>query len=374
MRIYIIFPCLRYVDGIKFARFKVKSTVHDFSKEPKKNKKELIRIASFFSQRENKPLDSFSYLVLDIDEGRLITILEKIKKNLEVFRFLALHTEGRGIDYEHTVPYVVIPEATNPHKLSSKGWVYGYNISVDFGKQNFYQSYYSDLTRNPSLNLGIYSDTPHNQVDSNEYKVLVKKAKDKAIRSLSWYNTTYIYHLPSGADNLLKISNAFETLFKINRNKGKLTRFKELNCELKKKNIKRLLPKQKTVAINYLQEKISSQLSENVLQISGSSKLASWFKNYLYPTASAIRHGDEIEVVPSPRRSNKKRSLYYGAGASHDFLDNISFGKRLFRFLFLEVHFPANDFLRQLEVENLEKTLEADEKRLKKLETYILNT
>src|SRR3989338_11228082 len=96
MRIYIIFPCLRYINGIKLGRIRVKSTVYDFKKEPKKTQEELIRIASFFSQRENKPLDDFSYLVIDAEETKWVPILQKIKRTLEVFRFLALDNEGKG--------------------------------------------------------------------------------------------------------------------------------------------------------------------------------------------------------------------------------------------------------------------------------------
>ena len=190
-------------------------------------------------------------------------------------------------------------------------------------------------------------------------------------------NTTYSSHLPKETENLLKISTAFETLIKTNREKGKEDRLKELLSELKKRKLKKLSTDQKNVIENYLQEKLTSQLAKKIEKISGSQKLGKWFSEHLYATGSTIRHGDEIDLYPSPRDAGKRqkgKSLWYGEGASHHFLSNVYFGRRLYKFIFRELHFLASRFVKELEVQNLEKLLVSDEQRLKELEKYIFGT
>jgi hypothetical protein len=374
---FIIFPCLRYPDVSELGGIEIKSTVNDFEKESKEVKDELMRIASFFTQVGAQQLDSFSYIYFEAETEEINDLLSDIKRDLEIYRFIAFDPSGKGLDYEHTVPYVCIPHKSNPYEYKKDEKIFSYDISLNFEQKNYHQAFSTAREQRPFFNLNVYADSPPS-IDEKEYSILRKGVTETSLRSLSWYNKVYLKNLPDGSENLLRISTAFETLLEIDREAGRKFRMDELVLELDKEGAEILTEDQKKIIDKYLQEKLTYQYAEEVLRITGSESIKRWFKKYFYPVGSTIRHGDRVGTEPIPRESVNRdefdRSLYFGERASHHFLNNVYFGKKLFKLVFRELHFPASEFLKGLETRYLEKLLVSDEERLKQLEKSVLET
>lgn len=375
-RVFIIFPYLVWLNDIKLGGLTFKNTAQHFQKEPQTLKDDLVRIAGFFRQAESRYLDSFTYFSKSIPAGSIEILLDKVRKDLEIFRFLVFSENRSRLSYEHTVPYLVIPDSKNPHAINDEKKVFVYRAYENLGRVEKYLSFYEELgSRKPIFNLNVYSSSDVTSIDIKIFKRLVKKVDNRGLRSLYSYNKIFSNLAVDMTENILRISTALETLLEVNESKGHSIALSELEIDLKNKKID-LTEDQKNIVKKYLLPKVTRQLTDKIFEYTNSKPIVDWFKNSFYPTGSSIRHGDEVDILPRPRESRKRTpaSIWYGEGATHDFINNAYFGKKLFRFVFLEKHYPRTKLMRSLEINILEGMLISDEQRLVELEKYVTST
>lgn len=369
-RAIIIFPYLHSLNDIKIGGVKFRDSYHHFSNESKRNREELIRIISFFRQSESQPLNSFSYAFIKTDQPKLDLIISSIRRGLEILRFLIFDPQRRSLNYEHTIPYLIIPDSKNPFTFKETKKAYMYKAYENLGKVDRYLSYYEKGVNNkPAFNLSVHADSiPF--IETHTYKRLLKTIDERGLRSLPWYNKTYSNKISEQDEDLLRISTAFETLLQTDKKQGFELTLASLKKELNESKVKHLTSVQEKIVKGYLFPKVTEQLKNKILAYTGSELISKWFKNNFYTTGSTIRHGGEVSLIPQPRTGTKssKNSTWYGEGATHDFLNNIYFGKKLFRFIFLEKHFPSTHLMKKFEIDLLEASLVSDEERLKMLE------
>src|SRR5258708_28353443 len=101
IKIYIILPYLRTTQGIVIGNFQFKA-FDDFQKEPKEVKDELSRIISFFRQKETQSIDAFNYLILEREQKKINQLLEELRHTVEIYRYLTVDQEGKGLNAVHT--------------------------------------------------------------------------------------------------------------------------------------------------------------------------------------------------------------------------------------------------------------------------------
>lgn len=367
----IFLPYLRTINGIQIGQFQFKS-IDDFQKESQPVKQELLRLASFFRQRETFQLDSFNYLILEDTELRLNKKITQLRKFLEIYRYLTLDPEGKGLKYEHTSIFVFFADASNPRKFpDSEEEHYYYKVTENFSRDEKFVTFPHSSQR-PVFIYGIYSSSPPH-FDEKLLNILLKKLSDNDLRAIAWYNKTFSVYSLDLKENLLKLSVAFETLIPVDEDTGrKETQAKIsqlIETKLTSEELESFLKSIKLL----LASSITKQISEEIFVRTQSQKIKGWFKNHFYSVGSGIRHGGEVSEIPKPVISKNKTglSLWYSGGATHQFLNNVYFGKKLFKFLLEDKYFPYEELIKGLEIEWLEKLLLSDEERMVIIEKSI---
>ena len=108
IKVFLLFPYLRTIDGVKIGRFQFKA-LDDIKNETQDTRTELGRILLFFRQKEASSIDAFNYLAIeDTQEGLNKTFLA-LKRSLEISRYLTVDPKGKGMEVEHTTLYAVFP-------------------------------------------------------------------------------------------------------------------------------------------------------------------------------------------------------------------------------------------------------------------------
>lgn len=375
MKVYLFLPFLRTISGVQIGDFNFKS-VDDFQKETKEIKEELLRICSFFRQAEGRQLDAFNYLLIEDTKSSIDKTLLQVRKDIEIFRYLTVDPKGKGLKAEHSTIYVIFPDPKNPWKFNLEGKNeehFMYKITENFnGKERF--ATFPHASKRPPFIKEIYGDSiPH--FDDKLAKKLYTGVSETDLRAMSWYNKTFLTSASDQQENLLRLSVAFECFFQLDEEPGRKEVLSELLAILKDK-IKTDDFNQLSTAIKpLLVSRIIRRLSEKVKCETESEAIKKWFSKHFYSVGSGIRHGDEVAELPKPVVSKSKlgMSLWYAGDASHEYLNNVYFGQRLFKFLFEERYFPYQKYIRQLQVTYLEELLVSDEERLKILEKAVQN-
>lgn len=372
IRFYCLLPYLRTIDGVKIGGFQFKA-FDDFKNEEKTAKNDVGRIIGFFRQREGRTIDAFNYLVVDLPENELDGFLSNLRRSLEIFRYLTLDPEHKGLNYEHSSIYIVYPDAKNPWKYERENTShYLYRVHEGFSKNSQFASFPHAAER-PLFYKDIYGDGLPN-IDSKLLDKLERNLKAADLLAISWYNKTFSVYAIDLKENLLKLSVAFESHFAIDESLGKKEALSEV-AKIISPKMKGGLDKIIKAISPYVTSMVVRGLSKAVENRTGSKEIGKWFKQHFYSVGSGIRHGDEIEELPKPviSKSKLKKSLWFAGDASHEFLNNVYFGQRLFKFILEEEYFPSNKYLKELGVEQLKNLLVSDEERLKTLERAISN-
>lgn len=370
LKTYFIFPYIRTIDGIKMGKFNFKA-LDDFKKEEKTEKEELLRIISFFRQKETALIDAFNYLIVEEVQEELNKLILDLRRSLEIFRYLSVDPEGKGLDPEHTTLYAVFPDPKNPWIFKEKEKHFMYRIHENLTGKEIFASF-PHASRRPPFYKDIYGDTPP-FIDDKLHQKLEEGLTEKDLRAITWYNKTFLKTAQDDKENLLHLSVAFESHFSIDEEAGReeaLSEIKKiLGSSIKEPALSKTLKEIKPFLTSF----IIKQLSRSVKDITESETIAKWFKRHLYSVGSGIRHGDEVSELPKPVISKGKlgKSLYYAGDASHEYLNNVYFGKRLFKFLLEDTYFPYSEHVKKLAIDQLEQLLIADEERLKELEKVL---
>ncbi len=367
----IFLPYIRTISGVQIGPFQFNS-IDDFQKESQPVKQELLRLASFFRQRETFQLDSFNYLILEYTELRLNKKLIQLRKFLEIYRYVTLDPEGKGLKYEHTSVFVFFPDAANPRKFpDSEEEHYYYKVTENFSSDEKFVTFPHSSQR-PVFVYGIYSSSPPH-FEEKLLNILLKKLTDNDLRAIAWYNKTFSVYSLDLKENLLRLSVAFETLLPVNEDAGRKVAQEKIKTLLEAKLTSAELESYLRSIKPLLVSSITKQLSDEVFKRTQSQKIKDWFKKHFYSVGSGIRHGGEVSEIPKPVISKNKTglSLWYSGGASHQFLNNVYFGKKLFKFLLEDKYFPYRELIKGLEIEWLEKLLLSDEERMAIIEKSI---
>jgi len=372
VKVYLFLPYLRTMRGVQIGDFTLKA-LDDFRKEPQDIKNELLRICSFFRQAEGRQLEAFNYLLIEDTKEGVDKVLIRIRKAVEIMRYLTLDPKGKGLKPEHTTIYAIFPDPENPRKFGKEDKDeehYMYRITEDFsGKERF--ATFPHASKRPPFAKEIYGESlPH--IDDKLATRLFSELNETDLRAISWYNKTFSINASDHKENLLRLSVAFECFFQLDEEKGKQESLSELSNLLKTKirnNLNWIVDCIKPFVVS----KIVKRLSDEVEKQTGSKAIRKWFKKHFYSVGSGIRHGDEVAELPKPVVSKGKlgMSLWYAGDASHEYLNNVYFGQRLFKFLLEEKYFPYQKYIKQMQIGYLEELLVSDEERLKILEQTI---
>ncbi len=364
---YIILPYLRTIDGIKMGDFTFKA-LRDLSKEPDKIKNDLLRIVSTFRQKEMAIIDAFNYLVVDGTPEELSILFIKLKRSLEIYRYLSVDPNNKGLDSEHTTAYLVYPDARNPWVLQDKEEHFMYRIHENMSGNEKYTSF-PHASKRPLFYKDVYGESPP-FIDEKLHQKLEDSLSEGDLRAIAWYNKTYSTTAKDDKENLLHLSVAFESHFAIDDKAGKKEAVSKVLEIISKHVSEPDLNKVLKEIDPFIASLVVKHLSDAVSNATGSVSISRWFKKHLYSVGSGIRHGIDVSEQPKPVISKGKlgKSLYYAGDASHEYLNNVYFGKRLFKFLLEETYFPYSEHVKRLNIDQLEQLLISDEERLKKLE------
>lgn len=369
IKVYLFLPYLRTLSPVVIGSTTFKN-INDFGKETQEVQDELRRIASFFRQAEARELDAFSYIILEDTQENLNKTFKKIRKDLEIFRYLTLDPKGKGLSSEHSSIYVIFPDPKNPWTHEKKQH-FMYRITENFiGKERFVT--FPHASTRPPFAKEIYGESPPH-IDEKLREKLNQTVIDSDLRAISWYNKTFSISAQDGKENLLRLSVAFESFFLLDEEEGRekiLSKIADIiKSYIQEPNLSEKLKQIKP----YVSSMIVGRLSEAMKAITNSETIKKWFKKNFYSVGSGIRHGDEVSELPNPVVSKNKlgMSLWYAGDASHEYLNNVYFGQRLFKFILEERYFPYEEHLKPLYIEQLDALLTSDEERLKKLESIV---
>jgi hypothetical protein len=368
-KVIILLPYINTIKGIKVGEFSFKS-LDDFPNEDELTKQELVRVTSFFRQKEIRNLEGFNYLIIEELEEELAKLFEKLSRSIEILRFLTVDPDGKGIKPEHLTPYLVIPDSRNPWKNHGEEH-FMYRIHENLTGEPTYVSYPHAKDRPP-----FYKDVyGHNLpgFDDQLLNKLEEELSEDDLRAITWYNKTFTLSSTDGKDKLLNLSVAFESHLVCEEQEGKKEALNEV-----RKIIEAYIPEdqlaEKLNQINqFVGSSVMKQLSREMQSRTGSQPITKWFKTHFYSVGSGVRHGGSVSELPRPVISKSKlgKSLWYAGQATHEFLNNVYFGQRLFKFLIEDKYLPYKDYIRHLAIKNLEDLLISDEERLKILEANI---
>lgn len=371
LKVYILLPYIRTLNGITIGKFQFKGNT-EFQNESPEIQDELKRIISFFRQKGALTIDGFNYLILEKTKNQLDKLFIEIRRNIEIFRYLTLDPERKGLNSEHTTPYIIFPRSENPWKQNNEDR-YMYRISEGFTGRE-YSPVFPHTSRRPIFYKDIYTSNPP-YIEDKLMNKLIKALSDKDLQAITWYNKTFSSTSIDDKENLLRLSVSFESYFSFDEKEGKDIAISLIEDEIKLKFKKdsELLEKLKIVK-PYVNSLIVRRLAEAVKNITESDSIKKWFKRHFYTVGSGIRHGDEVSELPTAviSKSKQKKSIWYAGDATHEYLNNVYFGQRLFKLLLEEKYYPFNKYVMKLKVENLEGLLVSDEERLKKLEEMLL--
>lgn len=370
IRVIVLLPYIRNLDGLTLGNLYF-SGIKELQNESKSIQDDLLRIISFFRERENYYIQYFSYLIIDGNKLEIDQKITEIRKNIEIFRYFTVNPKRHGLSSEHTTVYLIYPRKDNPWVHENEEYFH-YSIYEDFSENEHFVTYPHSRHKPPFIKE-IHGETPPS-IDEKYKKILEEKINDNDLRALTWYNKTFSYSAYDKKENLLRLSVAFESHYSLSESEGKKTVRSTIELLIKEylinNNLELVLDKLEPFLIS----KIVERLSLKILDDTGSEKIRKWFKTHFYSVGSGIRHGDEIAEIPRsvPSKKNNGLSVYYSGGASFEYLNNIYFAKRLFKYIFDEFYFPSSEFVKDFEVKYLEDLLVADEKRLEQLEQIVL--
>lgn len=369
IKVYLFFPYIRTLSPVSLGRFALKN-IDDIKNENSDTQEEIIRIVSFFRQAEGRVLEAFNYLIFEDVQEELNKIFIEIRKSLEVFRFLTADPIRKGLTTEHSTVYIIFPDIKNPW-IHEEEKHYMYRITENFTKKERYVTYPHARTR-PPFAKEVYGDSPP-FIDEKLSNKLNENISESDLRAITWYNKTFSSGAQDDKENLLRLSVAFESFFSLSEKEGKekiLAKISEIiSTHIKEPELSEKLKLLK----QYASSMVVGSLTEAVLLSTESEAIKKWFNKHFYSVGSGIRHGDDVSELPKPIVSKNKSgmSLWYAGDASHEYLNNIYFGQRLFKFLFEERYFPYNEFIRKMNIQQLEELLTSDEERLKLLESTV---
>jgi len=370
IKVLLLFPYLRTIAGVKVGKFQFKD-LDDIKNETQDNREELGRILSTFRQKETRPIDAFNYLALEDTQDGLNKTFLALKRSLEIFRYLTVDPRGKGMEVEHTTLYAVFPDPKNPWKLQEKEEHFMYRIHENFaGKEQF--ASFPHASQRPLFYKDIYGDSPPS-IDDKLMAKLEGNLDNTDLRAITWYNKTFSVSAVDDKENLLRLSGAFESHFSLDEEGGRQEALKKISeiisTHIPEPELKKILKDIKP----FTTPMIIKRLAETVKTRTSSDSITKWFRKHFYSVGSGIRHGDEVAELPKPVVSKNKlgKSVWYAGDASHEFLNNVYFGQRLFKFLLEDKYFPYNEHIRKMALEQLEELLVSDEERLKILESAL---
>jgi len=354
-------------------KFKFKG-LNDLNTEGENVREELNRITSFFREIGGRTISSFVYLDLNMTEENIQQSLLQLKRSLEIYRYLSVDPDGRGLRAEHTSLYVIYPDPRNPWKYDDGGREdYLYRIREDVDGRELFVNYPHGSLR-PQFNKGIYGDTPPS-IDSHLFGVLEDKLEENDLRAIYWYNKSFSCSSRDNKEELLRLSIAFESHFSVDNKEGLSAVMQEVSRVLSGYVNEEELQNAVKEIRNYITPGINKSLTKVLRDRAMSKPIVKWFNKNFYSAGSGIRHGGEVSTVPRKVTSKRElgKSTWYAGNSSHEFLNNVYFGKRLFKFLIEDKYCPYTQFIREMAIEQMEQLLVSDEERLKLLEN-ILNT
>jgi hypothetical protein len=369
IKVYLFLPYIRTLGTVTIGQFTF-NDIDNIKKETRDTQDEILRIRSFFRQAEGRMIDVFHYLVLEETQEELNKIFVELRKSLEIFRYLTVDPQGKGLEPEHSTLYIIFPDPKNPW-IHENEKHYMYKVTENFTKKERFVTH-PHASERPPFVKEIYGESPPH-IEEKLGEKLNENITESDLRAITWYNKTFSITAQDDKENLLRLSVAFETFFSLDEEEGKkevLEKISEIVCtHIKSPDLEEKLKLIKP----YVASRIIGRLADAVGSLTESESIKKWFKQHFYSVGSGIRHGDDVSELPKPVVSKNKlgMSLWYAGDASHEYLNNIYFGQRLFKFLFEERYFPYTEYIKQLSVQQLEALLMADEERLKRLETTV---
>lgn len=371
-KIIIVLPYIRAVGEVRIGNVLFKG-FREATKEPQEVKEELGRIISFFRQKETRPIDAFAYLIIEGSQEQLAKELKDLQKSLEVYRYFTNMPDRGVLSLEHTSVYVFIPNAENPRVYEKNEKHYMYRVTENFSLEDVWVTHPHGAQR-PRFYKDVYGQVPPH-IEDNLIDTLLRNISETDLRAISWYNKIYSVNATDSKENLLRLSVAFESFFSMEEETGRTLALSEIEKELSANFNEEQIKEIKKIIKPRITSLITRRLADEVEKITGSKPIKNWFSKHFYSVGSGIRHGDDVAELPKPILSKNKegKSLWYGERASHGFLNNVYFGKRLFKFILNERYIPSEELLKGMEVSFLEALLVSDEERLGILEENIKN-
>src|SRR6185369_917670 len=217
VKVYLLMPYLRTIDSVLVGNFTFKG-LDDIQHESKETQEDLKRIVTFFRERETRPLSAFAYLEFEGTQEELNKQFIEIQKSLEVFRYLTLNPEGRGLDTEHTTLYIIFPKSDNPWKHNDEEH-YSYSINEGFTGKEIFVTFPHGSTHPPFIKNIYGNDPPY--IEPKLMDKLMKNITENDLRAITWYNKTFSISAVDDKENLLRLSVAFESHFSIDEEEGK---------------------------------------------------------------------------------------------------------------------------------------------------------
>lgn len=369
IKVYLFLPYIRTLGAVTIGQ-QVFKGIDNIGTETTDTQEEIVRIVSFFRQAEGRRIDAFRYLILEETQEELNKTFVELRKTLEIFRYLTVDPQGKGLEPEHSTLYVIFPDPKNPW-IHENEKHYMYKVTENFTQRERFVTY-PHASERPPFVKEIYGKSPPH-IDEKMSKKLNENISESDLRAITWYNKTFSIAAQDDKENLLRLSVALECFFGLDEEEGKKEVLENIS-ELIRTHIQSPDLEEKLKQIKpYVASRIVGRLADAVENITESEIIKKWFKKHFYSVGSGIRHGDEVSELPKPVVSKNKlgMSLWYAGDASHEYLNNIYFGQRLFKFLFEERYFPYAEYLKQISVQQLEAFLMADEERLKTLEATV---
>ena len=188
IKVFLLFPYLRTIAGINIGSFQFKA-LDNIESENQTDKEELGRILSFFRQKEARPIVAFNYLVLEDTQDNLNKIFLVLKRSLEIFRYLTVDPNGKGMEVEHTTLYAIFPDTKNPWKIKETEEHFMYRIHENFtGKERY--ATFPHASQRPPFYKDVYGDSPP-VIDSKLINKLESSLDETDLRAINWYTKTF---------------------------------------------------------------------------------------------------------------------------------------------------------------------------------------
>lgn len=358
----MVLPYLDSLSGVKIGKFFFKAK-GSYSKSPKYAREEMDRISTVFRQSETRQVINFLYLEIDDLNKFTEEKMFQLKKTLQLYKFIALAEDKTHYNEEHFTPYLVTPTIEDEDKEYKM-----YKLTIDFSNRELWPSHPHSKDR-PSIVENVNQNSPPH-INNKLFIKIYKTISEKELIALSWYSKTLSIYSHDQKENLLRLSAGFEAFLNIDESESKKKGMKEVKKLLRKYINKTDLNAAVNGIDNYVASMTTRSLAEEIYNLTKSEPIKKWFKNYFYPVGSGIRHGDDVEERPVSITKDKK-SLWYSEGASKGYLHNVYFGRKLFIFIVYKKFHSRRDFSIRFEIEEMEKNLKADEKRLEELKSKI---